>query len=71
MTMIPKSWAALSDALDEGLGFALNRVLERLPEPASNDAEIHRWREDVCEAMRQEILNAICERFTFDDKESP
>jgi hypothetical protein len=59
MSMIPKTYAALSDALDEGLGFALNRVLERLPEGDSA------WREEVVEAMRIEVLNAISERFAF------
>jgi hypothetical protein len=63
--MVPKAYAALSDALDESLGFALNRVIERLPVPDSNDAELHAWREEVKEQMRNEVMNAICERFAF------
>lgn len=57
--MVPKTYAVLSDALDEGLSFALNRVLERLPEKDGA------WREEVIEAMRSEVLNAVCERFAF------
>jgi hypothetical protein len=63
--MVPKTYSALSDALDEGLGFALNRVLERLPEPTGDVVESDAWRETVKEAMRNEVMNAICERFAF------
>lgn len=62
--MVPKTYPALSDAMDEGLGFALNRVLERLPVP-EGDAAMDAWREGVTEAMRLEVMNAICERFEF------
>jgi hypothetical protein len=66
--MVPKTYAALSDALDEGLGFALNRVLERLPLNHWNESSS--WRESVKEAMRMEVLNAICERFEFVEPKS-
>jgi hypothetical protein len=62
--MVPKTYSALSDALDDGLGFALNRVLERLPVP-DGDSEMDGWRDAVTEAMRIEVMNAICERFAF------
>lgn len=64
--MVPKAYAALSDALDEGLGFALNRVLEA---ERGKDESDEAFRERVKEEMRHEVLNAICERFTFTDVE--
>lgn len=72
--MRAKTWAVLSDALDEGMGFALNRVLDELPVPDVDSnrkgmVEYDAWRERVTEKMKHEVLNAICERFTFDTPE--
>jgi hypothetical protein len=67
--MRPKSWAVLSDALDEGCGHGARKAIEAAQEkhPDDTDDSLH---ERVAEAIRQEVLNAICERFDFDDPES-
>jgi hypothetical protein len=65
--MVPKSWAVLSDALDEGCGHAARRVLELSRECPESDS-LH---DAAAECIRTEVLNAICERFHFDDPEEP
>lgn len=62
--MKPKAWAVLSDALDEGCGHAVRRVLEL----SGVDFHGPLFGEMVAVA-KHEILNAICERFSFDDDE--
>ncbi len=69
--MVPKTYEALDAALDEGLGFALNRVIEAGPCPNDNDAEIHQWREAVKEKMRNEVMLAIHQRFRFEEPAEP
>ena len=69
--MVPKTYEALDDALEEGLGFALNRVLDALPCPHENDGELHQWRERVREEMRTEVMNAIHARFRFEEPAEP
>ena len=63
MPMIPKSWAALSDALDEGAAHGTRRALELLDREDASNVEA------VKGAIRQEVLTAICERFHFDEPE--
>lgn len=64
--MRPKSWAVLSDALDEGCAHATRRALELLDREDVSEGN----REAVMDAIRSEVLNAINERFTFDDEPS-
>lgn len=63
MVMIPKTWAALSDALDEGCAHATRRALELLDREDVSDDN----RAAVKDAIRTEVLNAICERFHFEE----
>ena len=68
--MVPKSWAALSDALDEGCAHATSKAIEALEDRALIRDDIPSdTRAAVQEAIRTEVLNAICERFHFDDPE--
>jgi len=66
MSMVPKSWAVLSDALDEGCAHAARSALELLNRTDVGEGK----RAAIAEAIRVEVLNAITERFYFDDQES-
>lgn len=67
--MIPKTYAVLSDALDEGCGHAATKAIEIADSirPAQRATEAGKRHASVAEAIRNEVLNAICERFDFDD----
>ena len=61
--LIPKTHIALSEAIEEGCQFALNRVLDlvQIQENIDDDR-----REEIVSRMANEVLNAIYERFTVD-----
>lgn len=60
--LVPKTWTVLRDAVEEGCGFALNRVTDSEKSVHDlNDSE----RFELVEHMAQEVLNAISERFDF------
>jgi len=69
--MKPKPFAVLTDALDEGCGHAARRAIELNAEmgPAQSEAVALLKHKAIAEAIRQEVLSAICERFSFDDVE--
>jgi len=60
--MKPKTWLVFNEALEEGLSFALNRVVETERGKMTEEE----WREVVLEKMRQEVLNAVCDKFDFE-----
>ena len=60
--MKPKTWLVFNEALEEGLSFALNRVVETERGKMTEEE----WRGGVLEKMRQEGLNAVCDKFDFE-----
>ncbi|MCR4374169.1 MAG: hypothetical protein NUW22_04910 [Acidobacteria bacterium] len=61
--MKAKEYPALVDALDSGILFGLSRADKHASDPLT-EAQ----RDRVAEHVNREVLNAICERFDFEDQ---
>lgn len=61
--MRPKYYDILARAVEEGINFGVNRAYKYTPAPAPGLANL----ENVKEAIRQEVMNSICEVFIFED----
>ena len=56
--MKPNYYEILSRAVEQGVGFGLNRAYKHTPTPDP---------ENVKESIHDEVMSAICEVFSFDD----
>jgi len=66
--MVPKTWAVFTDAVDAGAGHAARRAREIVRE-SQGPEDFEMQQDRVAEVIRQEIVNAVCERFDFVDPE--
>ncbi len=69
--MVPKTYAALSDALDEGCAHAATKAIEIISEQYPTSSGSGPAHDAVAEAIRSEVLNAISERFHFEEPSEP
>ena len=64
--MRPKYYDIIARAVEEGINFGVNRAYKHTPAPAPGLANLENL-ENVKEAIRQEVMNSICEVFIFED----
>ena len=57
VTLVPKAWEVVSRAVEEGVGFGLNRAFKHVDNPS---------RELIAEAVEREVMNALSEVVKFD-----
>lgn len=72
--LIPKSYRLLDDAIEEGCGFALNRVIDNIPLSKKDYDKFEGNRSQIVDAMINEVTIAIYERFEIpypDDSQTP